>query len=125
MANLPHCKNSEHVVVAFYSGTIAAHDVGQTLATKLDSMQCANDPVYNGEGVLLSPWNRPGEGMHLYPDAALVVASNLNLMAAHNPPTPIAIMHTVREVFEVWRVFTPQAAIELGSLIRFALGQGV
>jgi hypothetical protein len=119
---LDKCKEAAHVRVVLERG-VGGHEPGETTASYVPEMRCRNEAGYTGDGILLTPGRR-SRGMQLFPDTAAHLAVALPLVAAEarkaGGSAAVAIQHTVGGEFTTWRLFTPDAAEELGALIRTA-----
>lgn len=119
-SNLPHGKHTDHLaVVPLFAGN-GEHAPGETLAAYTNPMLVSNDGGTPTWGVILSPYRKPGTGMHLFPDAVLWLPAQLKWVAARAGVTGVEVQHKEAGVFGPWRDFTVAGAFDLARLIEDA-----
>lgn len=122
MANLPHGKHVAHLAIGRVPTVPKALGPGTIIAVYVPIMMVSNDGGTHGPGVLLSPKEHPGTGMHLFPDAAVWVPTQLMAEAESADGADVQFSHTDDAEFRVWRDFTAAGAEDLAARINLVWG---
>lgn len=111
-----HCKSPSHLRVTTGSGSGHVTRLGEIQPVYLADLGCAHPVGYTGDGVLLQIATKPGEGLHLLPDAVTWLPNELRLGAQSAGSNGfVDLWHTILGVFEIWRAFTSGAAMQVAD----------